>query len=216
MTSLGQRALEYFIAPELSATVMIRAAAPPAAAAVLGAPGDVSPVATLLAAQLRVRLKTACVLLGGYCAGDPPSEPTGGASRGARRVAARLEGRDLAVRAHGRSVRVRLPSEPEEAGLAWRRALAAAQCPSVLTVAGPRPAGLDPLLAELGLIVVVAPPAACHELVQLAADGLAPSGADVVAGRSVPGPLARLSTASSIATSKLLGPDVVRAVRRLA
>lgn len=216
-----RNALEYFVAPrspadgERQPRSSAQAALDPPAAGVLGAPDDVAPVAALLSAELRLRFRASCVLLADYNGVEPSEDRAGLASRPAKQLAGRLAGRDLDVRAHGRSVTARLPVDPHAAGLAWQRARAAAHCPSVCALSGPRPEGLDPLIGELDLIVLVLGAVASRELGQLAVAGLAGTRALVVSSRPVPGGVVRMLASSSIATSRLLGTDVTQAVRAL-
>ncbi|MBA2515803.1 MAG: hypothetical protein H0V22_00525 [Solirubrobacterales bacterium] len=107
--------------------------------------------------------------------------------------------------------------EPHAAGPAWRRASAAARCPAVWALSGPRPADFDPLLGELDLIVLVPGAVASADVGRLAVGALADTrGLVVLSTRPVSGGLARMLASSSIATSRLLGADVVRAVRAVA
>lgn len=222
MSGLRHRALEYFVAPEPSTEARVeahgatRAALGPPAAGVLGATSDVSAVASLLASQLRVRCRAGCVVIAEWSSGEPLAKRTGVASRQARQLAARLAGRGLDVGTQGRIVTTRLPADPLAAGSAWRRVLAAADCPSVCVMAGPRPEGLDAMLAELDLIVLVPGEVATAELGQLALAELAGVRALVVSSRPVQSGMARLLASSSIAASRVLGDDVTRAVRALA
>jgi len=223
MSGLRDRAVDYFVAPKPSADTArrvggaSRAALEPPAAGVLGAHDDVGSVAALLASELRLRMRAGCVLLGEWSAEERPENHAAVASRPARRLADRLGGRGLDANAQGRLARVRLPGDPPAAGSAWRHALAAAECPSVWALAGPRPADFDPLLAELDLIVLVPGAVASAEMGRLALAGLAGSRAIVaLSSRPVSSGLARMFAASSIATSRLLGADVIQAVRALA
>lgn len=222
MSDLRQRAIAYFIASEPSTdphqgprASVSRSAVAPGRAGVVGAHEDVAPVAALLAAELRFRSGASCALLAGWSAGERLENRAGAASRPARRLAGSLAGRGLDACARSRTVTVLLPDDPAAACSGWQRALAAADCPSVLALAGPRPAGLDRLLGELALIVVVLGAAAGEEMGRLALAGLPIQPARVVARRPVSDRVARVLTSSSIATSRLLGADVTQAVGAL-
>lgn len=109
--------------------------------------------------------------------GGPPARPA------ARHLAARLSGRDLSARAIGRLVFTSLPGEPAGALADASRALAAASAagaPAVVVIAGPRPAALDPLLAERDAIVIVTPPGA-GALAEAASAGAGELGPPVLA-----------------------------------
>lgn len=222
MSSLLNRAVAYFVATESVADPVRRAeragraAHGPPTAGVLGALEDVGPLAALLSAELRLSARAGCVLLAGWDAGERPEVRSGIAARQAHQLAGRLSARGLDAGARGRLATIRLPAEPEAAAAAWRRGLAAAECPSVWALAGPRPVQFEPLLGELDLIVLVPGAVASAELGRLALAGLAGTSAVVVTShRTMPSGIARALATSSIATSRLLGTEVVRAVRAL-
>jgi len=204
-------------APALEPVRRTAVAGPAPAVAVLGGGADVSPVAALLAAELRQRCRAECVLAGEWRPDGVGGQTPGPAGRAAKALALRLGGRDLDAAAAGRAVRLALPADPEAAVAAWGRALAAAGgCPAVLGVAGPRPAAFAALLDDVELVALVIGAAACGELAGLAVGGLAGCRAPVVTVRPVPAGIARLAGASSLATTRALGPDAVRALRALA
>ena len=222
MSALRHRVLEFLVDPDPSAggsprnrTARATALEPPTAG-VLGALQDALPVATLLSAELRLRCSASCVLLADWSAGERPVNRTSPASRPARRLAERLGARGIDACPKGRTVIVRLPAEPAAAASACRRAVAAADCPSVLALMGPRPGPLDALVDELGLVLLVLGPTASPELGELALANVAEPRALVVRRPPVSAGLARLLASSSIATSRLLGTDVVQAVRAVA
>lgn len=223
MSGLRNRALEFFVAPDPQAATaerrprVGRVALEPRTAGVLGAAKDVGPVAQLLTAELRLRFKARCVLVAEWDAVERSSGRPAAVSGPARPLVSRLAARDLDVSAQGRSVIVRLPSDPPAAGRAWRQALAAADCPALLALTGPRPSGLDPVISELDLIVFALGAGASMELGRLAVAGLAVrTPAHVVPSPGVSKGIARLMASSSVATSRLLGTEVTRAVGELA
>jgi len=216
------RAAELFLAPadgaSRPAAPARRRALPVAgapAAAVLGAPGQARGVALLLAAELRLRARAACALAGEWTGGEAgPGGPARlGAGRAPRALAERLAERGLDASTRGRVVHLSLPPEAGEATAAWSRALAAAACPAVLAVAGPRPPAFDVVLGGLDLVVLVC--AAGDELTELALEGLAGVRAPVITCRPVGAGAQRLLRASSLATSRALGAHVVAAAKEL-
>lgn len=223
MTDLRARALECFVAPRSPAeppgrrddTRLGTVESP--AAGVLGAPGQAQAVAALLAGAVRVRARAACVLVAEWADAERMAEAPGLASRPARKLAGRLQVRGLDATAAGRSARLRLPGDPQAAALEWRRAAGAVDCPAICALAGPRPALLGPILDTLDLIVAVLPADASRELGELVRAGLAGARAPVALMRPVPGGgIARALSSSSLATARMLGPDVNEAVRALA
>jgi hypothetical protein len=163
------------------------AAAPPAAG-LLCRPGDALALGSAVALSLRPGARAGLVAVWRPHGG--PSSPALRAppTRHARRLAASLSARGLDASASGRLARVKLPEPPPEAAAAAERALAAAQAPAVLVVAGPRCAALDAVLATLDRLLVAAAPGEDPALARLAADGLARLGppADLVAGLGSP------------------------------
>jgi len=172
---LGRAVAIFFEAAEPEAPAPAPAAPDPGAApleaAVLGGPAVVVPVAAACAGELRARGRAAAALL---CiwrpAGEPPPSPepeagepaarspAGATTPGARRLAARLAAHELPATACGRLAWLALDPDAARAAGQFRRARAMAGTPVVLAVAGPRPAPLEPLLAELDLCVAVLPP----------------------------------------------------------
>jgi hypothetical protein len=171
---LGRAAAIFFEAAEAPAR---EAAAPPSAAgavaadaAVVGPAAAVVPVAAACAGELRARARAAAALI---CiwrpAGAPtpavapdPEEPAarspaGATTPGAKRLAARPAAHDLAATACGRLAWLALDAVPAVAAGQFHRCRSIAGVPIVLAVAGPRPAELEPLLAELDLCVAVLP-----------------------------------------------------------
>jgi hypothetical protein len=101
----------------------------------------------------------------------------------ARRLAASLEARGLAVTASGRLVRVRLDDDPHVAAIEAARVAAAAGDAAVVTaICGPREPAFDALLAGQDVTVVAAGDAP-EELVRI---GVASLGHRAVAASSVP------------------------------
>ena len=202
------RALSWFIAPPpatyLPPVVEAVADSVVTAAAVLGRPGEVEPVAAALALALRreIRAKAATVAVVG-----PSKDPGGSGGAAARRLGARLEAHGLAASVRGRLAWVRLdPSESQLAAAARRVTLIAA--PAVLAVTAPRSFALDEALAEQDLLVIVtADPEG--PLARLVSSGLPP--VPVVPVRPLPrGPrrsLARAGVRAPRAVRHLLPPE---------
>lgn len=220
MSGLLERAVALFVAPADDRRVTPPRIEPPAlqapAIAVLGAPGDAGAVARLLSTELRLRAGASTVLLAEWRAGGPPPEPVGVAPPGTRRLVERLTARGIEASARGRIVHLPLPPEPPLAASALHRAVVAAGVPAVCALAGPRPAAFDPLLDEQDLVVIAPPAGASETLTDVALAGLARVRAPVVVSRPVPRAAVRLLAASSVATSRALGPAVTDAVRGLA
>jgi hypothetical protein len=154
------RLVELFLAPAATTAeapvVQVAVRAAPSALAVLCAPhaASIAGAAVALAALARGDEDVAVVCRWTGAGGGPP---TGGVATGAaRRLGARLAGRDLAAAAHGRLVTVALPADPGAAVAAAGHAGAAAGgAPVVVVVAGARPAALDPLLSAQDRVIVV-------------------------------------------------------------
>ena len=107
-------------------------------------------------------------------AAEPGLRPPAGATTpGARRLATRLAGHELAASACGRLAWIVLDPDPATALDQARRCVDAAPAPVVLAVAGPRPAAFEPLLAALDLALAVLPADADPSLRALALDTLA-------------------------------------------
>jgi len=119
-------------------------------AAVLGAAGEARGVAAATALALGGGVVAA------WCAGPVAGAP---ATVGARRLAARLVRRGVEAVARGRLVWVALPdAAADAAALARRLDGALADAPLVLALGGARVAPLEPLLAEMEVVVVAAEP----------------------------------------------------------
>ncbi|HMJ33604.1 MAG TPA: hypothetical protein VK501_06780 [Baekduia sp.] len=147
----------------------------PTALGVLAAPADAPAAGATLGLAVAAAARVPCVVVcrwtgDGGVGAAPTSAP---AVAPARRLAARLASRGLAASARGRLVTVLLPEAEAEACAAAHRTLAAAgDAPFVVVVSGPRPPGLDPLLADLDRLIVVPPadaPAGLEHLAVLAA-----------------------------------------------
>jgi hypothetical protein len=198
---LGRAAAIFFEAAEAPAPVP----SPPAPAhgaatveaAVLGAPGDVVPVAAACAGELRARAHAATALV---CIWRPAAQPTdpepdapaarspaGATTPGAKRLAGRLGAHGLPATACGRLAWLTLDPVASEAAGQWRRARSVAAAPAVLAVAGPRPEPFEPLLAELDLCVAVLPADIDPALRELAIARL-PARAHAVVAPLPPGP----------------------------
>ena len=78
--------------------------------------------------------------------------------RPAARLASRLSAHGLTAAARGRLTWLALPVDPEAAAAAVRRASSVVEGPVVTALTGPRPAGLDDLVAEHDVAVVAADP----------------------------------------------------------
>ena len=165
--------MELFLAPAVAAeapVVRVAERSAPRALAVVCAPSAaaVAGAAVALAALGRSDAGVAVVCRWTGAGGDAPGAG-GVATRAARRLAARLAGRDLAAAAHGRLVTVSLPADPGAAVAATAHASAAAgDAPVVVVVAGARAPELDPLLAEQDRVIVVPDAAAPEGLEALA------------------------------------------------
>jgi hypothetical protein len=168
-------------------------------AAVLGAPGVVVPVAAACAGELRARERAAAALLCIWRPGEVEPEPepesdgpavrspAGATTPGARRLAGRLATHELGATACGRLAWLALEREAAAAAGQVRRCLALARAPLVLAVAGPRPAALEPLLAEFDLAIAVLAPDTDPALRELAVATLTARRRHVVAPLA-PGP----------------------------
>jgi len=200
VTGILQRVGAYFFE---AAEAPSRAPQPPPAeddlpaveAAVLGPPAAVVPVAAACAGELRARARAAAALV---CIWKPPAPelepsepatrtPAGAATPAARRLAARLAGRDLAATACGRLGWLSLDSDAAAAATEFRRCRTAASGPLVIAVAGPRPQPLESLLGEVDLCVAVLPSDIDPALRDLAVAGF-PSRANAVVAPLPPGP----------------------------
>jgi hypothetical protein len=125
------------------------------------------------------------------------------ATAAARRLAGRLAARGLRAAASGRLARVALPADPAQAVAAAQRAVAAADVPSAVAVAGPRDEELDALLVLHDAIVLALRTPADDPLARAATSGLAHLGVPVVTVRAPPGLAPRLAAAGLIAATGL-------------
>jgi hypothetical protein len=140
------------------------------AAAVLGTPAAVVPMAAACAGELRARTGTAAALLCVWRPAPPPAtdeaegsappaqSPAGATTPGARRLAARLTVHDLPATACGRLAWLALDPDPVPAASRVGRCIALAEAPVVLAIAGPRPAAFEPLLAGFDVALAVLAP----------------------------------------------------------
>jgi len=179
----------------------------PAAVAVLCAAEDARAVGVATAVLLARRARTPCGLACIWTAPDPHHHPEARppASRGARRLAAVLEGRGLDACACGRAAVVALPEDAGDAARGLARATAAAgHVPVVLVLGGPRAAGFDEVLAAQDRLLVVTRPGADAAIQALAVAGL-PAGGPPHEGCTIGfGPLARALAAAGLATPAVL------------
>jgi hypothetical protein len=183
VTGLLARAASFVVEPHAAAET--RAVAPAGARAlVLGTTAEAPPFAAALAGALRARERASAALIcvwgastsGASTSGastpgaSTPGASTPGASTsgapmslwsagGARRLAARLAARDLAVRAAGRLVWLSLPEDAAEAAAVLSRLLGWLDAPIVTVLAGPRSAEHDAVVADHDLVVAVRPAA---------------------------------------------------------
>jgi hypothetical protein len=175
------RLRDLFLAPdEVAPARRVAERVTPATVGVLAAVREGDVAATALAGAAAGGRGARCAVVcrwDGRGAEPPRAAP---ASRGARRLAERLDRRGLPARARGRVVMVALPPAPVEARAAIERTLAAiGDVPLVVLVAGPRPPALDPLLAALDRLVVVPAPDAPPGLGDLAVTAAAQLGRGV-------------------------------------
>jgi hypothetical protein len=191
-----ERAAAFFVAPAAPAAPADAVVAPPAArAVVLGAAGDVVPMAAAVALALRPP--------GLVAVWNADRTPVAGvATRRAARLAARLAARDLPAVARGRLAWLALPADAAEAGAAVRRASAAVDRPLVTALAGARPAALEDLVAEHDLAIVAADPAG--PLARVALADLAARGLDARACRPLRRGLPRTIALAGLAASREL------------
>jgi hypothetical protein len=175
MSGRLERAAAFFIAPAAAAAPDGAVVAPPAArAVVLGAAGDVVP----LAAAVALALGPPALVALWNADGTPPAAP---ATRAAARLAARLAARDLPAVARGRLAWLAVPGQAAAAAAAVRRASGLVEGPLVTALAGARPDVLEDLVAEHDLAIVAADPAG--PLARAALAGLTARGVDARACR---------------------------------
>lgn len=146
----------------------------PATLAVL-CPGHLAPAAGAIAALAAAEAgRRRCAAVCTWTGGEPPgveASAAGLALPAARRLAVRLEVRDVCAAARGRLVLVGLPADPEAARTVVERVAATAGEAAVVTVvAGPRSPALDPLLGAQDRVLVVPPEGDLHALGGLALD----------------------------------------------
>jgi len=162
MSGLLTRAAGAFVVPAASSEP---ASVTGARAAVLGRASDALAVGAALAGELRVREHAPAALLAVW----PGERPIGAmAAAGARRLAARLQARELPAVARGRLAWLALDASPQDAARSFARAEAATDGPSVLAVCGPRCPWMDKLLAERELVLLVTGTDAAQALTELA------------------------------------------------
>lgn len=188
------RAAAFFVAPAAAAPAAEAAVVPPTVrAVVLGAAGDVVPLAAAVALALRP-----AGLVAHWQSDRAPS--AGMATRAAARLAARLAARDLPAVARGRLAWLALPGGATEAAAAVRRASALVDGPLVTALAGARPQPLEDLVAEHDLAVVAADPESALARAALAC--LAARGIDARACRPLRRGLPRTIALAGLAASK--------------
>jgi hypothetical protein len=174
-----------------------RTAAPSPSFVVLGDRRDVVPVACGLA----LAGGAGCGLVAVWPGEDLlPRLP---AARAARRLAARLGARGLTAVPSGRLARVGLPADPTVAVAAAQRAVAAADVPAAVAVAGPRGDELDALLVLQDAVVLALRTPADDPLVRVATAGLAELGVPVAAVRAPVGLARKLATAGLVSSPAL-------------
>ncbi len=140
-------------------------------AAVVGSTARlVVPVAGAVAGELRIRARAAAALVALWRPDAP--HPSGAATPGARRLAARLGAAGVEAAACGRLAWLTLPEDPDEAARQAHRLPVIAFAPVVLGVCGPRPSALEPLLAAQDAAIAVLPADADPDLRELALAGL--------------------------------------------
>jgi hypothetical protein len=189
-----ERVAAFFVAPAGAGASAEAVAAPPAARAiVLGAAGDVVPLAAAAALALHPP-----GLVAVWGADRAPA--AGVATRAAARLVARLAPRGLPAAARGRLAWLGLPDDPDEAAAAVRRASALVDGPLVTALAGVRPPALEDLIAEHDLAVVAADPETA--LARAALARLAARGVDARACRPLRRGLPRTIALAGLAAAK--------------
>lgn len=178
MSSVLHRLADVFVAPAgpepapdaASARPWARPTDRPTNVALLCGPREAGSLGAALALALARRARSPRAVLCLWAEPERP-RPSVPATRAGRTLAASLEARGLQARAQGRLVRVVLPAEPGLAVAAGLRA-AAVGAPTVVALARPRVAELDPLLDEQDLLLVAASADADPLIGALALDGL--------------------------------------------
>jgi hypothetical protein len=189
-----ERAAAFFVAPAAPAAPAAAVVAPPAArAVVLGAPGDVVP----LAAAVALALGPPGVVALWNAERTPAAGP---ATRAAGRLAGRLTACDVTAVARGRLAWLVLPAGAADAAAAVRRVSALVDGPLVTALAGARPLALEDLVAEHDLAIVAADPAG--PLARAAVAHLTARGVDARACRPLRRGLPRTFALARLAASR--------------
>jgi hypothetical protein len=195
MTGPLSRAAAFFLAPPAPGIARAEVAAPPPAAraVVLGAPGDVVPLAAATALALQPPALVAIW--------DVGRTPVAGiATRAAARLSASLAARGMPAVARGRLAWLRLPADPAKTAAVLRHASAAVNGPLVTALAGPRPPALEELVAEHDLAIVAADPEG--PLARAALARLVARGVDARAHRPLRRGLPRAIALAGLAASR--------------
>jgi hypothetical protein len=204
VTSVLERAAEFFLVPAGGEPAVTAALPPTIRAVVLGAEPDATPLAAALALSCRAaggRTPPGLVATWQARGREPLDRRT--PTRAAARLAACLSAHELEAFPRGRLAWLVLPSEPEDAAAAVRRASAIVAGPVVTAIAGSRPAALEALIAEHDLAIVAAEPAT--PLARAALTGLAGRGVPAVAH-----PPLRRGVLRGLALAGLAGPRLAR------
>jgi hypothetical protein len=152
------RAAELFVAPDVEAAPATVSVPSEARVVVVGSREHAWPLAAALALTLRAADRSPAALVATWAAGEEHVAPPRPALRGAHRLATQLSARGLPASPRGRLAWVRLPVDPPDAAAVVRRAAAIVDGPMVTALTGPRPAGLEELVAEHDLVVLAADP----------------------------------------------------------
>jgi hypothetical protein len=201
MTALLDAIARVFVAPAPADKRVERVAAVTAPSAAVCGP-IAEPLACALALLLRPRGPVV------VCAwGAAARRSAAPATAGARRAAASMAARGLAVQAGGRLAVVTLDATPSIAAAETARAAAAAgEAPVVLALCGPRDPAFDQLL-ELQDVVVVASGDAPEELIRLGVAGL-----EAPRRRAVAAPALSAAAAWAARAGLWAGPGARRAL----
>jgi hypothetical protein len=177
---VSSRLRDLFLVPaEHAPARRVAERAVPATVGVLATSREGAVAAAAVALALAAARRERCAVV---CRWEPRdvAPRAGWAAPPARRLAERLARRGVRAAARGRLVTVALAADPVAARAEAERVLAAVgETPVALLVAGPRPEALDPLLATLDRLVVVAPPDAPPGLEGLALEEAAALGRSV-------------------------------------
>jgi hypothetical protein len=152
------RAAGLFIAPATADAGEAVALPPAVRAVVLGARGDVLPLAAALALSSRAADRAPVAVVASWAGAGGEEVRACAATRGAARLATRLAAHGHVAIARGRLVRLVLPLDPAGAATAVHRASAIVDGPLVTALGGTRPAQLEELVAEHDLAVVATDP----------------------------------------------------------